>query len=111
MTPLPWLWAAYRGIRASFDQCTKQCGVFGLNASKRQLCLQRCKLGTLNNMLKAFQRASSQDPKMKKKVIQTQQKIVKTQQEIKQLMASLKVAGRSTTDLTTKGTPGKTKWI
>jgi len=109
--PIPWLWAAYRGIRAAADQCTKQCGVFGVNASKRQLCMLRCKLGSLNNVLKTMQKAAQTDPKLNNKVIQTKQKIVETQLKIKELMFSLKSAGKSTTDKTTKGTPGQTKWF
>ena len=36
-------WAAYRGIRAAFDKCTRKCGVLNINTPERQRCLDKCK--------------------------------------------------------------------
>ena len=36
------LYAAYRGIRAIFDKCSRSCGAFALNTFKRQICLAKC---------------------------------------------------------------------
>jgi hypothetical protein len=37
------LWLLYRKIRSTFDACTKRCGKYELNTSRRQHGMQRCK--------------------------------------------------------------------
>jgi hypothetical protein len=45
-------WAAYRGIRAIFDECTRKCGTLKINTAKRQECLKKCKSEYLQKKLK-----------------------------------------------------------
>jgi hypothetical protein len=37
------LWAGYRALRSAFDACTKKCGTFELNTTRRQACMAKCK--------------------------------------------------------------------
>ena len=36
-------WAIYRTIRAKYDSCTKKCGTYELNTTRRQYCMSLCK--------------------------------------------------------------------
>ena len=44
-------WGIYRGIRSTFDNCTKECGTLKINNPRRQLCLYKCKLSTLEKAI------------------------------------------------------------
>jgi len=52
--------AIYRGLRAMFDQCTKACGVVGLNTVKRQYCLLNCKIRVKQREISEVQKMMSQ---------------------------------------------------
>jgi len=45
------VWAAYRGIRAIFDECTRKCGALKINNAKRQECMMECKKEYLTKKL------------------------------------------------------------
>jgi hypothetical protein len=46
----------YRTIRGNFDKCTKKCGTYELNTSRRQHCMIKCKVAKLTAELAAVQK-------------------------------------------------------
>ena len=36
-------WLAYRAVRGAYDICTKKCGKYELNTTRRQHCMAQCK--------------------------------------------------------------------
>lgn len=62
------VWGGYRIIRAFFDKCTKQCGVFNINTLRRQICITHCKTKIYSKILKDLKDVKSKcntakDPK------------------------------------------------
>lgn len=56
-------WPIYRAIRAAFDQKTQRCGIFRPNTTRRQVCMLRVKIETLEKI-----KSASKDPKVLKQV-------------------------------------------
>lgn len=54
------LWAVYRKIRSAFDICTKKCGTYEINTSRRQHCMIKCKVAKLQAQLAAAKTAKNQ---------------------------------------------------
>jgi hypothetical protein len=66
-------WLAYRTIRAQFDKCTKRCGAYELNTSRRQHCMIKCKEAKARAELAAAKKAN--DEKRIKKAAKDLQKV------------------------------------
>ncbi|MBY9000880.1 MAG: hypothetical protein KGD64_08210 [Candidatus Heimdallarchaeota archaeon] len=47
------VWLIYRKIRSVFDACTKGCGKYEVNTSRRQHCMIKCKLAKAQKELDA----------------------------------------------------------
>ncbi len=54
------VFAGYRVLKAMFDQCTRACGVFGLNTVKRQYCMLNCKIRVKQREISEVQKMMSQ---------------------------------------------------
>lgn len=54
-------WLAYRKIRSLYDDCTKRCGKYELNTSRRQHCMIKCKAAKAKAELAAAQKAGKGD--------------------------------------------------
>jgi len=52
-------WLVYRTIRSQFDKCTKACGSYELNTSRRQHCMIKCKVDKYKAMLAAAKKAGN----------------------------------------------------
>jgi len=59
----PIIWALYRTIRGSFDECTEKCGTYKINNKDRQRCMISCRQDYKKKMGELKQKAA----KMKKK--------------------------------------------
>jgi hypothetical protein len=55
------LWAAYRKIRSLYDVCTKKCGTFEYNTSRRQHCMIKCKVAKYQGNLAAAKKLDKKD--------------------------------------------------
>lgn len=71
-------WLAYRKIRSLYDQCTKRCGKYEINTSRRQHCILKCKVAKAKAELEAAQKSGNQS------------KIVKASNDLKKSEAILK---------------------
>jgi len=78
-------WLAYRKIRSLSDACTKKCGKYEINTSRRQHCMARCKVSKYSAMIAAAKKANK--PKEVKKA---QAKLVKAQAVLKKSTESFK---------------------
>jgi len=76
-------WVAYRAIRGQFDKCTKQCGTFEVNTSRRQHCMIKCKVGKFQKELAAAQKAKDE-----KLILKAKAGLMKAQQTLKNSIAS-----------------------
>lgn len=65
------IWMLYRKIRSIYDDCTKKCGKYELNTSRRQHCMVKCKAGrtkiekdlkTLEKSRRSFKKRGSDIP-------------------------------------------------
>ena len=54
-------WLAYRKIRSLYDNCTKKCGTYELNTSRRQHCMIKCKVAKAKAELAAAKKAGKGD--------------------------------------------------
>jgi hypothetical protein len=70
-------WLAYRKIRSLYDVCTKKCGKYEINTSRRQHCMIKCKEAKARAELAAAQKAGKGD------------KIAKAQADLKKAQALL----------------------
>ncbi len=61
------IWLLYRAIRGKYDKCTKQCGTLELNTARRQHCMAKCKIGKVEQELKAAMKAKNAKEIAKKK--------------------------------------------
>ena len=50
-------WLAYRTVRSQFDKCTKSCGSYEINTSRRQHCMILCKLKKAQGEVSAAQKS------------------------------------------------------
>jgi len=68
------VWALYRLIRATMDICTKRCGTYEANTSRRQHCMIKCKIDGLKKQLE-FAKKNSPDavPGIQKKIEKEQE--------------------------------------
>lgn len=80
----------YRTIRANFDKCTKKCGTYEFNTTRRQHCMIKCKVGKLSAELSAAQK--TKDPA---KIKSAQAKLVKAKAAMVKSVASFKKRGTS----------------
>lgn len=70
-------WLAYRKIRSMYDSCTKRCGTYELNTSRRQHCMIKCKVAKAKAELAAAQKAGKGDKIAKAKAdLQKAEKIL-----------------------------------
>lgn len=84
-------WLLYRAVRAQFDKCTRKCGTFELNTSRRQHCLLKCKVQKLQGELNAAKKA--QDTQKAKSI---QDKLAKAQKTLQKSRASFAKRGVDT---------------
>lgn len=62
------LWAWYRKIREKHDICTKRCGTYEVNTSRRQHCMIKCKVDKVTSQLAAAKKAKNEKEIEKLKV-------------------------------------------
>lgn len=80
-------WAAYKMIRAAFNDGQRRCRVFGINTKSRQTCLLKVKLEQLS-----IARKYVSDEKTKRKI---EAKMVKIQNRIDKYTADLARKGKT----------------
>lgn len=78
----------YRTIRANFDKCTKKCGTYELNTSRRQHCMIKCKVAKLTGELNAAMKAKDTE-----KVAKLKAKLGKAKIELANSIKSFKDRG------------------
>ena len=84
------LWAAYRKIRSLNDVCTKKCGTYESNTTRRQHCMIRCKVAKYEAQLAAAKKAGHDNEvaKMTNKLVKAKAEFSKSQQSFKARGAS-----------------------
>jgi len=60
----------YRYTRAYFDKCSKQCGTYTINNTKRQLCMLNCKKLQLQKEIELMRKNKIENEKIIKKANQ-----------------------------------------
>jgi len=63
------MWLAYRAVRAQFDKCTRGCGTFEFNTSRRQHCMIQCKVDKAKKELAAAQKSKDEKQIIKKPIM------------------------------------------
>lgn len=53
-------WLLYRKIRSKLDACTKRCGTYELNTTRRQHCMLKCKLDSAKAQLAAAKKSGDE---------------------------------------------------
>lgn len=81
-------WAIYRTIRSQFDNCTRKCGSYEINTSRRQHCMIQCKLSKAQQELKEVQKTG--DPK---KIEKAKKRLAKVQALLQKSKASFQKRG------------------
>lgn len=84
------LWLAYRKIRSLSDQCTKKCGTYELNTTRRQHCMLKCKVAKLEAQLAAAKKADH-----KGEVAKLTNQLVKAKAAMSKSVQSFKSRGAS----------------
>lgn len=81
----PVLWALYRKIRSHYDSCTRRCGKYELNTSRRQHCMIKCKVEKVKGQLAGAIKAKNKTEvdKMKSKLLKAQAALAKSQASFK----------------------------
>jgi len=82
------IWALYRKIRSVYDNCTRRCGTYELNTSRRQHCMIKCKLEKYEARLKAAENAKNATEIEKSKAA-----LMKAKAEFMKSKASFKARG------------------
>lgn len=82
------LWAIYRKIRSAYDICTKKCGTYELNTTRRQHCMIKCKVTKLKSQL-----ASAKKAKNEKEIAKINLQLHKTNLALKKSISSFKGRG------------------
>jgi hypothetical protein len=75
----------YRTIRGNFDKCTKKCGTYELNTSRRQHCMIKCKVAKLTAELAAVQKTKDSS-----KIELAKAKLAKAKQAMDKSVSSFK---------------------
>ncbi|MBR9682662.1 MAG: hypothetical protein GOV02_03215 [Candidatus Aenigmarchaeota archaeon] len=52
-------WLAYRKLRSMFSACTKRCGTYEVNTSRRQHCMIKCKVQQAQGEIAAAKKANN----------------------------------------------------
>jgi len=75
------IWVIYRKIRSTMSQCTRRCGKYEINTSRRQHCMSRCKVEKYKAMLTAAKKHGNEKEalKMKGKLVKAQAALMKSQ--------------------------------
>jgi len=89
-TGTPLLWAAYRKLRSLHDTCTKRCGTYELNTTRRQHCMIKCKVAKLEGQLAAAKKADH-----KKEIAKLETQLVKAKAALSKSVQSFKDRGAS----------------
>jgi hypothetical protein len=77
-------WAAYRAIRGAIDKCTKKCGTFEINTSRRQHCMIKCKTDVLKQAIKDAQKTNPKVvPKLQKQLAKAEKTYFKSIQSFR----------------------------
>jgi len=82
------LWLAYRKIRSMKDACTKKCGTYEYNTSRRQHCIIQCRVAEAKAKLAAAQKAKNDSEVKKMKA-----KLAKANETLRKSTASFKSRG------------------
>ena len=74
------LWAAYRKIRSTFNSCTRRCGTYEINSSRRQHCMIKCKVEKIQSQFNAAKTAGNEKEalKMKGKLLKVKSSLMKS---------------------------------
>lgn len=84
----PVMWALYRKIRSIYDQCTRRCGKYEVNTSRRQHCMLKCKVDRYSAQVSAAKKAGND-----KEAQKAEGKLLKAQAALKKSIASFKSRG------------------
>jgi hypothetical protein len=82
------LWLAYRKIRSIRDECTRRCGKYELNTSRRQHCLIKCKVDRAKARHEAAKKADN-----KSEIVKTAAELNKAEALLKKSVASFQSRG------------------
>jgi len=82
------LWILYRKIRSMYDSCTRRCGKYELNTTRRQHCMIKCKVQKIENQLKA-----AQQQKNSTEITKLQSSLAKAKAQLMKSQASFKARG------------------
>jgi len=81
----------YRAIRAAFNKCSGACGMFALNTPKRQICLAKCKVMSLEKGLVDAKRNKAS----REFILKLQAKLEKAKKKFKDYQDFAKSTGRN----------------
>ena len=81
-------WVVYRKIRSMFDTCTKRCGTYENNTTRRQHCMIKCKVGRYHAEYNAAKQANNRTEMDKAKA-----RLLKAQATLNKSIASFKSRG------------------
>lgn len=84
----PVMWALYRKIRSIYDVCTKRCGKYEVNTSRRQHCMIKCRVEKYQAQLVAAKKA-----KNNKEVQKAKANLLKAKAALQKSIASIKARG------------------
>jgi len=84
----PVMWSLYRKIRSIYDVCTKRCGKFEVNTSRRQHCMLKCKVEKHKAQLVAAKKAKNDKETQKAKT-----NLMKANAALQKSIASFKSRG------------------
>ena len=82
------MWALYRKIRSLYDNCTRRCGKYELNTTRRQHCMLKCKVEKFESQLAAAKKAKNTT-----EVDKASAKLLKAQAAMKKSIAAFKSQG------------------
>ena len=85
------IWLIYRKVRSLYDQCTRRCGKYEVNTTRRQHCMIKCKVAKYKAQLAAAKKANNQG-----EIQKSEASLAKAEAELKKSIASFKSRGAET---------------
>jgi len=82
------MWLAYRKIRSLYDACTRRCGKYEINTSRRQHCMIKCKVDKFKGQLAAAKKAGNEQ-----EITKSEANLAKAQAALIKSIASFKSRG------------------
>ena len=82
------IWALYRKVRSMYDSCTRKCGTYELNTTRRQHCMIKCRVRKYEAQLAAAEKTGN-----KTEIDKSKAALLKVQATLKKSIASFKSRG------------------